>query len=196
MQLNHCFCLNQDSDDFLKWYVELLGPVLMGVKPAEILSFPQTNERHLQMFLKVKDLFSQTNKMLHVDIENHGRCRKALFFNPDALEKTISDPKNLRFLQGQGYPRSHDSESHLIHRLSKMEGGNVPDEIGIFLGYPLKDVIGFMGHPALKLTKIDGWRIYGDATISDLKRQDILAARDRVKLLLLQCSPEEIVQSA
>lgn len=181
MQLNHCFCLNQNNDDFLKWYVELLGPVLLGAKPAEILSFPQNNERHMEIFFKVKELFSRTNKILHFDVENHGKCKKVFFYHPAALEQTLNDPKNLRFLESLGYPRQDHLEGYVHHLLSKMEGGRIPDEIGIFLGYPLKDVIGFMGHPALQLTKVDGWRIYGDAKISDQKRQEILAARDRIK---------------
>jgi len=36
------------NDGFVKWIVQLLGPVLLGEKPAEIISFPQKDNVGLQ----------------------------------------------------------------------------------------------------------------------------------------------------
>jgi len=77
-----------------------------------------------------------------------------------------------------------------------MEQECIPHEIGIFLGYPLKDVIGFMGHPSLKLTKINGWNVYGDSRLSDEKYIKFNNAKQQIKKMLEKVSPEMIVQSA
>jgi hypothetical protein len=71
--------------------------------------------------------------------------------------------------------------------------GKIPDEIGIFLGYPLKDVMGFIGHASLKLTKVNGWRVYGDPRISDEKHNDFRKAKEYVNGLLLHNSPSNIL---
>ncbi|GAB6086411.1 DUF3793 family protein [Alkaliphilus crotonatoxidans] len=196
MNLNHCYCLNNKNDDFLKWYVELLGPVLLGVKPAEILSFPQHNQRNMEIVEGVMALFSQSRQIQFINIHHHERCQKILFYNSSALIQTLTHKQNHKFLMELGYPQVFTLESYIAFLLQKMDGGRVPDEIGLFLGYPLKDVIGFMGHPALKLTKVDGWRFYGDTRASDVKRQQILQARESIKGLLLRKSPQDIILSA
>ena len=40
--------------------------------------------------------------------------------------------------------------------------GQIPHEIGLALGYPIKDVLGYMGLVPLPCTGGCGWRIYGD----------------------------------
>ena len=34
----HCDCMH-DEDPFLEWIVGILGPVILGAKPSEFLSF-------------------------------------------------------------------------------------------------------------------------------------------------------------
>jgi hypothetical protein len=38
----------------------------------------------------------------------------------------------------------------------------IPHEIGLALGYPAKDVLGYMGLQQLDFTACCGWRVYGD----------------------------------
>ena len=47
-----------------------------------------------------------------------------------------------------------------------MESEEFPHEIGVFLGYPLKDVLGFMGYGKKELVEIRNWKIYGDKQVS------------------------------
>lgn len=50
--------------------------------------------------------------------------------------------------------------SHLKKRLSQSEG--FPHEIGLFLGYPLEDVIGFCRHKGEGCKLCGYWKVYGD----------------------------------
>ena len=64
------------------------------------------------------------------------------------LERMLVDPENAAFLRSQGY-ESLDVQgalSTLCTRLCVRE--EFPHEIGLFLGYPLGDVVGFMEHRA------------------------------------------------
>jgi hypothetical protein len=191
-----CYCLNNSSDDYIKWLVQLLGPVLLGVKPAEILSFPQTNQDGINKMEIVKQVFHYCSKIGYKEVTLSNRCTKLLFYHKDSLNQTLSDSRNLKFLRQLGYSKQYDMEDYLKLLLDKMQSGEIPDEIGLFLGYPLKDVIGFIGHASLKLTKIKGWRVYGDPRLSDEKYNSFIQAKDHMKMMLEYCTPIHIVQSA
>ncbi|QIB27640.1 DUF3793 family protein [Caloranaerobacter azorensis] len=120
---------------------------------------------------------------------------KILFYNPKVLDKNLKEYKNLRFLKNMGYPEEYELEIYLQFLIDKMADGIIPHEIGVFLGYPLKDVIGFIGHPSLKLTKINGWRVYGDPRLSDKRFNEFLEDKNEIKKLLKFNEPEEILLS-
>ena len=45
----------------------------------------------------------------------------------------------------------------------------------------------------MKLTKVDGWRVYGDPRISDKKYSDFKKAKEYIKELLVNNSPSNIL---
>ena len=53
-----------------------------------------------------------------------------------------------------------------------------------------------MGHPALKLTKINGWNVYGDSRLSDEQYAKFNRAKQQIQRMLEENSPETIVQRA
>lgn len=195
-KLNNCFCFNDTNDNFMKWIIELLGPVILGSKPAEILSFPYEVKNGISKIEYIKNTFDKSNIISYREFSYCNKCTKVLFFNPISLNNTLIEHKNLNFLKKLGYPNLYNLKEYLDYIIEKMKMGHIPDEIGIFLGYPLKDVIGFMGHPSLKLTKINGWRVYGDTRISDEKYRKFINDRKKVKSLLETTKPEHILLQA
>lgn len=191
MKLNNCFCRDGSNEDFYRWYIELLGPVILGVKPAEILSFPEGYNNNTEA---LKKFFEENTPLRFEEYTYCSKCTKLFIYHPKALENTLLDIKNLKFLKGMGYPEVFSIGVYVDHILNLMRQGNIPDEIGVFLGYPLKDVIGFIGHPSLKLTKVDGWRIYGDERVSHKKRQDFISAKEEIKSILFMKGIEGILQ--
>ncbi|MTI65315.1 MAG: DUF3793 family protein [Firmicutes bacterium] len=186
-------CIFQQNDIFIKWLIGILGPVIIGSKPAEIISLPHREKNHKIKLQRIKNCIKKCNKLSMKFFIYKNKSTKIFIYNVKALELYITDNKNLRFLEKLGYPKEYKLTIYVEYLLSKMKKGNLPHEIGIFLGYPLKDVIGFMGHPSLKLTKVSGWRIYGNPKLSDEKYKEILTAKDKVKGLLKRFKPEEIL---
>ncbi|MFZ5965766.1 MAG: DUF3793 family protein [Bacillota bacterium] len=196
MNKEHCYCLHKKDEEYIKWLIQLLGPVLLGAKPAEIMSFPKCDQEGENRLESVKKIFESCKKVSFIEIDVPLQCKKVIFYNSIALNDALRDARNLKFLKTIGYPLEYDFENYLNTLVEKIRSGNIPDEIGIFLGYPLKDVIGFIGHPALKLTKVNGWRIYGDPRVSDEKYESITFAKKKVKTLLQYHTPMDIVQYA
>ena len=195
-QSGKCYCVHRDTTDFLHWLIELLGPVILGAKPSEILSFPLHEADSMMKISAIESIFDQDSKIAYKKINYHNKCVKILFYHPCVLEETLKEPKNLRFLKHMGYSTEYELEKYLEYLTEKIRQGNIPDEIGVFLGYPLKDVLGFMGHPSLKLTKINGWRVYGDERLSDRKYNEILRTKNQIKRMLQCSTPKSIIQSA
>jgi len=56
--------------------------------------------------------------------------------------------------------RSGSAIKHLKSRIS--ESARLPPEIGIFLGYPLDDIVGFIEHEGRNCKCAGCWKVYGD----------------------------------
>lgn len=66
-------------------------------------------------------------------------------YHRDGLRKMLFDEDVRNFLYQCGY--RYGSVSEAIGQLKKRMSGEFPHEIGVFLGYPLCDVCGFMRDP-------------------------------------------------
>ena len=89
-----------------------------------------------------------------------------LFFSPALLQAHLKQFETAAFLQQQGY-QSADLQSALSELKRRFQTNTeIPHEIGLFLGYPLKDVAGFMGYSDKPCTACRMWRIYGDPKAS------------------------------
>lgn len=74
----------------------------------------------------------------------------------------MNDVKGL--LSYFGYSADSSAEEYL-HRLGVRlsENGTFPHEIGVFLDYPLEDVIGFMENKGANYKLCGCWKVYGNA---------------------------------
>ena len=64
------------------------------------------------------------------------------------------------------------------------EGRKIPHEIGLALGYPVKDVLGYMGLLPLKCLGCCGWQIYDDPVAARRMRLRFVVARRRAHAFL------------
>lgn len=190
-----CVFINKRNDDYMTWLVEILGPVILGSKPAEILSFPKYDEKSLHKIEEIEKYIGQCRRISYKMFKFRNSSTKIIFYNRNALDEHLREYRNMKFLKNLQYPEQYSLEIYLEHMIDKMKEGVIPHEIGVFLGYPLKDIMGFMGHTSLKLTKVNGWRIYGDPEVSDRKFKEFLDCKERIRKLLEISRPEKILLS-
>ena len=107
------------------------------------------------------------------------------FFKNERLEKKLSQIKIKAFLNSYGY-RSCVTTGDYLSLLSDRFRETCPDEIGIFLGYPLKDVMDFK-YRDKKVCKCTGyWKCFNNekSSLEAFKRFDevkILEMRNILK---------------
>ena len=106
-----------------------------------------------------------------------------LIFQSEGLSDYLATQRVTNFLRRAGYHQP-DNASAVLDQLSiRFHSGRIPHEIGVILGYPLKDVAGFMGWASLPVTGQGPWKIYGDprpslAVVDACRRcRDIMANR-------------------
>ena len=156
------------------------APVLKRKKIANM--FHVTNSQ----FENIKQLiakYAQKLKKYGIDffLFQEGCCRLTVYvYQKAALLLRLHQSHIQSFLSAFSYPDSQDLNEIfrvLDQRLCQCQ--NYPHEIGVFLGYPLEDVKGFMEHKPCKL--VGYWKVYGDAE----KAENIFHQYDRYRDELL-----------
>ena len=144
--------------------VRQCAPTLAGMKPGSLFCFHhsppevlrrkvcQWNERLAPLGLTVQILLERPgagSAIIYVYRRNH-------------LEQLLSGGAHQEFLRNVGYTGT-DLDSLLPQLARRLERQpEFPHEIGLFLGYPLRDVIGFIENRGRNFTCCGFWKSYGD----------------------------------
>ncbi|MGI6177489.1 MAG: DUF3793 family protein [Eubacterium sp.] len=87
-----------------------------------------------------------------------------MLYRRSQLEAILSDPENRDFLTNFGYPPGTGSHAECIETLKSRtqacDPSCFPHEIGIFLGYPLCDVRGFIENRGQNFKAAGDWKVY------------------------------------
>lgn len=150
--------------DFVSVLVEQCAPTLAGIKAANLFRFdgltPTERRRETRHWdailspaglrLRVVKVCPQTGSFL------------VYVYRTDWVDRLLSDEENCRFLAQLGYECGDTRRliAQLSRRLCLQK--DFPHEVGIFLGYPLRDVEGFIDNNGRNFTVSGDWKAYGD----------------------------------
>lgn len=80
-------------------------------------------------------------------------------YNPTLLNIILTRPENIFFMKQLGYPAHPDKYLPIL--LQKIRAGyTFPHEIGLFLGYPLRDVKGYIENKGQNSLHNKYWKVY------------------------------------
>lgn len=172
--------------ELLRFLLVKTAAVRRGVKPGELLRvrhcYSGMNVEGRRVCLYRSDIYGILG-LDHVELKVEEASSLVLFYNPSALEATLAEPRNARWLARMGYPAAdaarmprprkdvaspsdamvHAMLAHLVRRAATCD---LPHEVGVFIGYPLKDVAGFMRRIPATPVHHGAWRVYGSAAES------------------------------
>lgn len=142
--------------------IEHCSPTLAGLKTANLFSCAVDSASELNTYLcKVNNELN--NKDVFLDVLQKTNERAVIFvYRKTRLQKELRDKNVSDFLSLYGYNRN--SVTYCIEHLKKRFAycDSFPHEIGVFLGYPLEDVVGFIENGG-KNSKCSGfWKVYSD----------------------------------
>lgn len=139
------------------------APTLLGIKCANLISLSCDEydiDAHCEYF---------NRKVCSKGLEMKVLCRceklaRILIYNKKMLSERIKD-KNVRImLEKCGYDKNASTDECLEYLGSRISCcDSFPHEIGIFLGYPLEDVEGFIRNKGENFKLCGCWKVYGNA---------------------------------
>lgn len=137
------------------------APSLLGIKCANLISVKKSDfniPEHLSRFnskaaarnLEMRIIYTYTDRVL------------ILLYSKRMLECQLAEQSVV--LHKYGYPSDLTIESALDKLSERIKSsGQFPHEIGIFLGYPPEDVIGFIENKGENYVFSGYWKVYGNA---------------------------------
>ena len=169
--------------------IEQCAPVLAGLKPAGLFRYETRDCADLAR--RVRSWNEQLNsKGLRVRVmKGCARTHRFLVYvyREAQLSAVLADKAVQEFLRQEGYqlPAEQEQTGALLNQLSRRLccQAEFPHEIGVFLGYPLPDVVGFIENRGQNFTCCGCWKSYGEP-VAARRRFDQLSKCTAVYLRL------------
>ena len=144
--------------------VRQCAPTLAGMKPGSIFCFKHFSSETLrQKTSQWNEQLAPFGLSVRILLERPDSGSAIVYvYRPSHLKRILSGNAYRGFLSEAGY---EDADldgllEQLAYRLRTQ--AEFPHEIGVFLGYPLRDVIGFIENRGRNFTCCGFWKSYGD----------------------------------
>ena len=159
-----------DNTTLEHYLAHYCAATLLGEKSASLVSLPR--EECARIGLQLREYNRQLGPKGLV-FTLLCACRRRLLllvYRPAMLEWELAAPQAAAMLEQLGYPMEENLRAKLNRLQARFaEGGGFPHEIGLFLGYPPGDVLGFMENRPCSCKCVGCWKVYTDE--ADAKRK-------------------------
>lgn len=134
------------------------SPTLSGLKSAALFSFAFPDHQEMTVTLLRQNRVLSAKGLHLLPLCCRGSRVPLYLYRTTLLVRDLSHPKTRTLLSHLGYPAGcAGCIAHLMKRIRTHN--SFPHEIGLFLGYPLGDVLGFMHDPSAYLCS-GCWKVY------------------------------------
>jgi len=145
------------------------APTLAGLKTGSIFTCPYHSREQLLESIRTLNLKFAKKGLRLLPLRFSESKALVYLYRPGKLRQDLSQDSAASLLRCHGYDpeRCEHCVKQLACKLRSQE--DFPHEIGLFLGYPVEDVEGFIqkGPDCCKLTGC--WKVYGDAESASRK---------------------------
>lgn len=172
------------NKSFARWLVLELASTIYGHKPATILSVKDRPQMPwYSLWNRCGENIIARSRLKYKVLRETPASKVVLFYHPESLQACLMKSEHRDFLARHGYQAGQSVESCLEMLRERFQLG-CPHEIGLFLGIPLKDVLGFMGENRASVTCQGLWCVYGEPSCSLALMERFVADRKRMIELL------------
>lgn len=140
------------------------APTLAGMKSASLFNYRYTSRAVTER--ELNDINGKLNaRGVYVEaLLWRSETVLIYVYRKTFLERDLRQQGAKRLLVTYGY-QDCDVESCLIRLKERLSGYDCfPHEIGLFLGYPLEDVVGFILHKGRDCKLCGLWKVYGNVS--------------------------------
>lgn len=149
------------SSSFANWLALQLAPTLLGSKNGTLLTFQNVpGQRLLANWRQCGELLLSDGPLAFISLKSLPERETVLFYRPDRLQQLLRQRKQRDFLARRGYPVDQGVTALLAYLRQRFQT-HCPHEIGLFLGIPLEDVIGFIESRCPLENCALPWKVFG-----------------------------------
>lgn len=145
-----------------KYLIEYCAPTLASLKPANLFSLSLREEPELEHQMERVNQWLSKKGLLLLELRRRGDRALLYLCRKSHLQQDLKEEAVSHFLSRYGYQNLELEQAleRLKGRLAESE--EFPHEIGVFLGYPLGDVIGFIENEGRNCKCSGCWKVYCD----------------------------------
>lgn len=145
------------------------APTLVGAKSASLISLQKSKFRDFTAILQAYQPCLTCKGISTVVLAESDHYTLMLVYRKMQLEHVLKEKRNMEILTKFGYRETDSVEDHLAYLKTRMKLKKAfPHEIGLFLGYPYEDVVGFIENGGQKFALSGYWKVY--ANIQETKK--------------------------
>lgn len=137
------------------------APTLSGLKSSNMININKADLPNIEF--EIDDF---NDKSTNLKIKTLCNCNKKiliLLYNPSMLSEQLSEENHANLLKEFNYSFDSDIDTLLDELSTNISNStSFPHEIGLFLGYPIEDVIGFIEFKGANCKLSGYWKVYGD----------------------------------
>lgn len=147
------------SDAFL---VEHCAPTFAGLKTGNLFRISYADIEAFREELRELNGILKKKGLRAVPVRMTAEFALVYLYRPDFLKRDLGCEEATRLLKSLGYePQSVNRSVAFLARMMR-EKEAFPHEVGLFLGYPPEDVLGFMKSSREGVKCVGCWKVYGD----------------------------------
>jgi hypothetical protein len=156
------------------------GPVIAGIKPASLVRL----SRHLMLDAWDREgpALCSSLGLSVLPLKEGPGTMLTLFYRQGILARKLRGGAAARYLRSLDYPASAGMEGYLSFLKRRFAGPDFPHEVGVFLGYPLEDVICFSAGQQSPYDCRGYWKVYRRPE----KAERTFAYMDEARLALMK----------
>lgn len=143
-----------------EYLIECCSPTLASLKTANLFSFPFSSESELDRQAAHWNKILEPKGVTITVLKKRENAALIYVYRRAKLEADFAKNGVRKFMSECGYT-SLNIDKALAHLRTRLgQNGEFPHEIGMFLGYPLEDVVGFIRNGGKNYKCTGLWKVY------------------------------------
>ncbi len=147
-----------------EYIIRHCAPTLAGLKTANMFTYRYEDINEVLESLRAWNKILGKKGMRVIPLSVGDGKVIVYLYRVESLKNDLADSKAANLLNNLGY--SSDNPNKCLHELRKnlnnCMSGTFPHEIGLFLGYPPDDVLGFIEKKKPAYELVGNWKVYSN----------------------------------
>lgn len=169
---------SMEDKEYIENYISFnVALISAGLKPSATFTLKRENKLLFKAWNKYGNDYLKSLNLNYIDLRDTENALIILIYDEKLLEKFVSKADNRKLLDSLGYENIDDINMVLNKLQVRYQEYNCPHELGVFLGYPIDDVVDFMKCSEKKCLFCGYWKVYNKGH----KAKEIFNLFDEVK---------------